>query len=136
MGNQNKKFDIDSIYNFIKDSNDIDELYNVFQTTKNRDKELFNSYVAKLKVLFSLSEEYEFLSTAALIFGKFKIHSSAHLIVSKLLSGKFDDCGGTFLYSLIPLRKKYFIDELSVLWNREITWEMEQHLKILNIPYE
>ena len=125
--------DINALYEYISVSNDIDTVLNFLEKIKSNNKSLFDIYIERLKILFALSDSYNFLSTCSLVFSEFKIHSSVHLIVAKLLSGKFDDSGGTFLFSLIPLRKHNVIDELRSLWSREISWEMKQKLLIMNI---
>ncbi len=102
--------------------------------TKRREKKKeFERSIERLKILYSNTNEYDFHSTASLIFSEFKIHSAVHLIVAKLLSGKFNDCGGTFLYALLPLNKNNVRDELSTLWTKDISWEMEQKLMMMNI---
>ncbi len=136
MKDFNKKYDIDSLYSLIKSNNDIDLIIDRFRWLKNNSYTNYYEYIEKIKVLFILSDEYEFLSTAALIFNEFKVHSAVPLIVAKLLSGKYDDSGGTFLYSLLGLRIKRFKEELNLLWQREISWEMQQKLELLNIPQE
>jgi hypothetical protein len=129
----NKNYDIDALFFVIKSSHDIDQVFDTFKYLEEHKKNLYNGYIEKLKVLFVNSEEYEFLSTAALIFNEFKIHSTAPLLVAKLLNGNFDKNGGTFLYSLIGLRKSFFMKELQSLWLRNISWEMEQKLDLLGV---
>lgn len=103
------------------------------KVTKKQDIQKYNQLIERLKILFVNTDEYDFLSTASLIFGELKIHSAVHLIVAKLLSGKFDDSGGTFLYALFSLRKTYVREDLRKLWSRNISWEMKQKLEMMKI---
>ena len=127
------EYNIDSLYELIEGCIEIDELLDWFKDVKKNQREIFNGYIEKMKILFILSKEYSYISTSAIVFKEFKIHSSVPLIVAKLLSGKFNKSGGTLLYSLSPLKKKYVIEELKVLWDWEISWEMEQMLIMMNI---
>lgn len=124
---------INNLYEYISSSNNIDNVIVFLETIKLKNKSLFDKYIERLKILFAMSDDYNYLSTCSLVFSEFKIHSSVHLIVAKLLSGKFDDNGGTFLYAMLSLKKNKVLDELSSLWDREISWEMEQKLLMLKI---
>jgi len=128
-----KKYDIDTLYEAIRKCNDIDKAVESLKELKTFEGNRYTEYLEKMKVLFILSDEYEFLSTSAMIFSELKLHSVAPLIVSKLLSGKFDDSGGTFLFCLMPLRKSHFYEELQSLWSRDISWETEQKLLMMGI---
>lgn len=131
--NNETKFDLNKLKKYISSTKDIDSVFECFNKIKLENKMLFNLYIEKLKILFVLSDDYSFLSTSSLIFSEFKIHSAVHLIVAKLLSGKFNDSGGTFLYSLMSLKKNQVVEELRSLWSKEISWEMEQKLLMMNI---
>ena len=128
-----RNYDIDKLYEAIKDCRDVDYAINAFNELKSSDNRRYLEYLEKMKVLFIVSSDYSYLSTAALIFSELKIHSAVPLIIAKLLSGKFDDNGGTFLFCLIPLRKKFFYMELESLWSRKISWEMKQKLILMGI---
>jgi hypothetical protein len=127
------KFELDRLYHYIINSRDIDETLRLIKVAKEQDIQIYNLFIERLKILYVSTDEYDFLSTASLIFGELKIHSAVHLIVAKLLSGKFDDCGGTFLYSLFSLRKTYVKEDLRNLWSRNISWEMKQKLEMMKI---
>lgn len=128
-----RTYDIDSLYESIQSCTDVDNAVELFKGLKLEDDSRYFGYLEKMKVLFILSNEYSYLSTSALIFSELKVHSAAPLIVAKLLSGKFDDNGGTFLFCLMALRKKHFYTELESLWSREISWEMKQKLVMMGI---
>ena len=121
------------LYEYIKNSTDIEDVEVFFQSIKNNDPKAFKTIIEQLKILYVECDDYDFLSSASILFGEFKIHSSAHLIVAKLLSGKFNDSGGTFLYSLFSLKKVFVKEELRVLWERDISWEMKYKLEMMNI---
>jgi hypothetical protein len=129
----NKRHDIDSLYEVIQSCKDVDKAVESLKELKIKKPDRYIEYLEKMKVLFVLSDEYSYLSTSALIFSELKVHSAVPLIMAKLLSGKFDDNGGTFLYCLMPLRKKYFYEELGSLWSRDISWEMKQKLVMMGI---
>ena len=129
----NRKYDIDSLYEAIQNCNDVDNAVKSLKELKLEEGNRYIECLEKMKVLFILSNDYSYLSTSALIFSELKIHSAVPLIVAKLLSGNFDDNGGTFLFSLMPLRKKHFYVELETLWSREISWEMQQKLVMMGI---
>lgn len=114
-------YDLKDLYNYISDSRDIDEVLRLIKVAKNQDIQIYNQFIERLKILYVNTDDYEFLSTASLVFEELRIHSATHLITAKLLSGKFDDCGGTFLYALFSLRKTYVREDLRKLWSRNIS---------------
>jgi len=128
-----KEYDIDSLYEVVHSCTDFENAVESFKKLKILESSRYSEYLEKMKVLFVLSDEFNYLSTAALIFGELKVHSAVPLIIAKLLSGKFDNNGGTFLYSLMSLRKKHFYTELELLWSRDISWEMKQKLVMMGI---
>ncbi|MBK9256157.1 MAG: hypothetical protein IPM42_11775 [Saprospiraceae bacterium] len=127
------EYDIYSINKLIIDNRDFEEIVKFLSKTKKVNKRKYFEFIEKMKVIFAMSDDYEFLSTASLIFNEFKVHSAVPFIVAKLLKGDFDSCGGTFLYSLISLNLRHLKSELEILWERDITWEMEQKLMLLGI---
>lgn len=125
---------ISELKNYINISS-IEHLEKDFLNEKENNKKEFVSHIEKLKVIFISSKNIEVLNKIAMIFKFFKIHSAVPLIVSKLRSSIYYDCGGTLVYSLSGLRINHFREELQDLWEKEISYEMEQML-LMNRIYE
>ena len=79
---------------------------------KQQSPKLFSTIIDKLKVIFINSNDMSLLNTIALVFSAFLIHSSVPLIVSKLVSGRHNQEGGTLVYALWSLKKQSFKDDL------------------------
>lgn len=90
----------------------------------------------KIKVSFVNNQDIDYLNVVSMLFYEFRIHSAAPIIVAKLLSGKHNNCGGTLIYSLLSLRKGSLKEELTQLWSKNISYEMEQMLEMLEVPKE
>lgn len=114
------------------DSAEIDVIERELHQLKQENKALYFCYIDKLKVYFILSDSIEKLNKLALVFSTFKIHSAVPLILSKLLSGKYDTEGGTLLYSLLGLKRVHFKEELQEMENRNNSFEMNSMLEKLN----
>lgn len=124
---------LDALQEFIASSNDVDLLVKQSKALRAENAKLYSVFLEKLKLLFVLSDDYNFYSTCALLFSELKVHSSVHLIVAKLLSGNLEEHGSVLLNSLFGLKKKAFEHEIRTLWKKPISWEMKQHLVILGI---
>lgn len=115
------------------DSEDIDSIRVRFKRFKINKPKVFLFHLEKLKLIFINSKDILLLNKIALIFKEFKVHSSVPLIVSKLTSGEYDKEGGTLIYALNGLKRFAFIDDLEELWNRDISYEMEQMLLMIGV---
>jgi hypothetical protein len=102
------------------------ELIDHFSEIKEKDLHAFRENIKQLKVLFVKSESISELDKIAYVFKRFKIHSGVPLIVEKLLTGNFDDCGGSLVYALDGLRKNQYRKRLIKICKRKtISWEMK-----------
>ena len=94
---------------------------------------LFSTIIDKLKVIFINSNDMSLLNTIALVFSAFLIHSSVPLIISKLVSGRHNQEGGTLVYALWSLKKQSFKDDLIALKKEDISYEMQLLLDAMGI---
>jgi hypothetical protein len=100
---------------------------------KQQSPKLFSTIIDKLKVIFINSNDMSLLNTIALVFSAFLIHSSVPLIVSKLVSGRHNQEGGTLVYALWSLKKQSFKDDLIALKKEDISYEMQLLLDAMGI---
>ena len=94
---------------------------------------LFSTIIDKLKVIFINSNDMSLLNTIALVFSAFLIHSSVPLIISKLVSGRHNQEGGTLVYALWSLKKQSFKDDLIALKKEDISYEMQLMLDMMEL---
>jgi hypothetical protein len=100
---------------------------------KQQSPKLFSTIIDKLKVIFINSNDMSLLNTIALVFSAFLIHSSVPLIISKLVSGRHNQEGGTLVYALWSLKKQSFKDDLIALKKEDISYEMQLLLDAMGI---
>ena len=100
---------------------------------KQQSPKLFSTIIDKLKVIFINSNDMSLLNTIALVFSAFLIHSSVPLIVSKLVSGRHNQEGGTLVYALWSLKKQSFKDDLIALKKEDISYEMQLMLDMMEL---
>jgi hypothetical protein len=100
---------------------------------KQQSPKLFSTIIDKLKVIFINSNDMSLLNTIALVFSTFLIHSSVPLIISKLVSGRHNQEGGTLVYALWSLKKQSFKDDLIALKKEDISYEMQLMLDAMGI---
>ena len=100
---------------------------------KQQSPKLFSTIIDKLKVIFINSNDMSLLNTIALVFSTFLIHSSVPLIISKLVSGRHNQEGGTLVYALWSLKKQSFKDDLIALKKEDISYEMQLLLDAMGI---
>ena len=100
---------------------------------KQQSPKLFSTIIDKLKVIFINTENIATLNRLALVFSTFLIHSSVPLIISKLVSGRHNQEGGTLVYALLSLKKQNFKDDLIALQKEDISYEMQLMLDMMNL---
>ena len=100
---------------------------------KQQSPKLFSTIIDKLKVIFINSNDMSLLNTIALVFSAFLIHSSVPLIISKLVSGRHNQEGGTLVYALWSLKKQSFKDDLIALKKEDISYEMQLMLDMMEL---
>ncbi|HNL08821.1 MAG TPA: hypothetical protein PKH93_14680, partial [Chitinophagales bacterium] len=100
---------------------------------KQQSPKLFSTTIDKLKVIFINTENIRTLDIIALMFSTFLIHSSVPLIISKLVSGRHNQEGGTLVYALWPLKKQSFKDDLIALKEEDISYEMQLMLDMMKL---
>ncbi len=100
---------------------------------KQQSPKLFSATIDKLKVIFINTENIAILNRLALVFSTFLIHSSVPLIISKLVSGRHNQEGGTLVYALWSLKKQSFKDDLIALKEEDISYEMQLLLDAMGI---
>jgi hypothetical protein len=111
--------------------NDIDNIEKILFKLRKVNTENFNKVIDKMKVIFISSDKIELLNKISLVFSTFKIHSSVPIIMEKLLSEKYNQNGGTLVYSLTGLKRNNFKHELIQLKKKKISFEMKQMLAML-----
>ncbi len=110
------------------------ELIDHFSEIKEKDLYAFRENIKQLKVLFIKSESISELDKIAYVFKRFKIHSGVPLIVEKLLTDNFDDCGGSLVYAMDGLRKNQYRKQLIKICKRKtISWEMKAMFYLIGI---
>jgi hypothetical protein len=100
---------------------------------KQQSPKLFSTTIDKLKVIFINTNDISLLNTIALVFSTFLIHSSVPLIISKLVSGRHNQEGGTLVYALWSLKKQSFKDDLIALKEEDISYEMQLMLDMMKL---
>ncbi len=100
---------------------------------KQQSPKLFSATIDKLKVIFINTENIAILNRLALVFSTFLIHSSVPLIISKLVSGRHNQEGGTLVYALWSLKKQSFKDDLIALKEEDISYEMQLMLDMMKL---
>jgi len=94
---------------------------------------MFLQVLDKMKLLFIETDDIRVLNKISLLFSSFSIHSSVPLVISKITSGNYNKNGGTLLYALKGLRIADFREELMDVWKGDISYEMQEMLRIINI---
>jgi hypothetical protein len=115
-------------------SEDLETFETSLEELKLHDRKKFLQTMNRMKLLFIEIDDIRLLNQMSLLFSSFSIHSAVPLVISKLISGSYDESGGTLIYSLKGLRIFDFKEELAHLWERDISYEMKQMLKLINIP--
>ena len=78
-------------------------------------------------------KKIKFQLLVGIIVSAFLIHSSVPLIVSKLVSGRHNQEGGTLVYALWSLKKQSFKDDLIALKKEDISYEMQLMLDMMEL---
>ena len=112
---------------------DLEKIEEQLAIYKQQSPKLFSTIIDKLKVIFINSNDMSLLNTIALVFSTFLIHSSVPLIISKLVSGRHNQEGGTLVYALWSLKKQSFKDDLIALKKEDISYEMQLLLDAMGI---
>ncbi|HRY33822.1 MAG TPA: hypothetical protein P5531_12720 [Bacteroidales bacterium] len=112
---------------------DIEIIESSLRVLKSHDKKKFIQTINRMKLIFIEIDDIQILNKISLIFSAFSIHSSVPILIGKLISGKYDNNGGTLVYSLKGLKFLDYKEELSYLWEKNISYEMKEMLKLINI---
>jgi hypothetical protein len=112
---------------------DLEKIKEQLAISKQQSPKLFSTTIDKLKVIFINTENIRTLDIIALMFSAFLIHSSVPLIISKLVSGRHNQEGGTLVYALWSLKKQSFKDDLIALKKEDISYEMQLMLDAMGI---
>jgi hypothetical protein len=111
----------------------IEKIERLFINYKANNRRDFNNIVDRTMVVFVNSNTIEIQNKIALVFSSLKLHKTAPLIVAKIIGDNLNEKGGTLIYSLKGLRKFSLIDDLLLLWQKPISYEMGEMLEYIGI---
>lgn len=106
------------------EKSEFETLENIFGKLKKENNILFKQTIEKLKIIFINSNAVNILNKIAMIFNIYLVHSSAPIIISKIISGIYENCAGTLLFAINGLKSHHLKDELKMLWLKNISFEM------------
>ena len=114
----------------------IDALEKEYNDVRTTPYNLKSDKLQDLIACFISTDEIEAVNNMSMLIAYLNIDIAPSLIIGKLLSGRYNNNGGTLLYSLLDLDYKGFESELKSLWRLPISYEMQNMLQLLQISEE